>query len=97
VESGSGDGLETPPATEEAIITHRRRRGRSHGRNYTVPTSVVGQRRNAPSGEVRDDPWPRLLDFWGLPNLQIINREVHASAIEARDRRAARSLLSELA
>ena len=22
--------------------------------------------------------WPRLLDFWGLPNLQVINREVYA-------------------
>jgi hypothetical protein len=47
--------------------------------------------------EHRDDAWPKLLDFWGLPNLQIINRDVHAAkcAIEARDRRAARSLLSE--
>lgn len=47
--------------------------------------------------ENRDDAWPKLLDFWGLPNLQIINRDVHAAkcAIEARDRRAARSLLSE--
>jgi hypothetical protein len=40
-----------------------------------------------------------LLDFWGLPNLQMINRDVHAAkcAIEARDRLTARSLLSELA
>ena len=47
--------------------------------------------------EHRDHAWPKLLDFWGLPNLQIINRDVHAAkcAIEARDRRAARSLLSE--
>jgi hypothetical protein len=31
----------------------------------------------------------RLLDFWGLPNLQVINRDVHAAkcATEARDRR----------
>lgn len=45
----------------------------------------------------RDDPRPGLLDFWGLPNLQMINRDVHAAkcAIEARDRLAARSLLSE--
>ena len=45
----------------------------------------------------RDHAWPKLLDFWGLPNLQIINRDVHAAkcAIEARDRRAARSLLAE--
>jgi hypothetical protein len=39
--------------------------------------------------EYRDTPWPKLLDFWGLPNLQIINRDAHAlkSALEARDRR----------
>src|SRR6266568_5257178 len=49
--------------------------------------------------EHRDDPWPKLLDFWGLPNLQMINRDVHVAkcAIEARDRRAALSLESELA
>jgi hypothetical protein len=27
--------------------------------------------------EHRDLPWPKLLDFWGLPNLQVINRDVH--------------------
>jgi hypothetical protein len=48
--------------------------------------------------EHRDLRWPKLLDFWGLPNLQVINRDVHAAkcAIEARDRRAARSLETEL-
>jgi hypothetical protein len=37
--------------------------------------------------EQRDTPWPRLLDFWGLPNLQVINRDIHAAkcATEARD------------
>lgn len=41
--------------------------------------------------ELRQTPWPDLLDYWGLPNLQVINRDVHAAkcAIEARDRRAA--------
>ena len=40
-----------------------------------------------------DTPWPRLLDFWGLPNLQVINRDIHAvkCATEARDR-ASRAL-----
>jgi hypothetical protein len=49
-------------------------------------------------GEHRDLRWPKLLDFWGLPNLQAINRDVHAAkcAIEARDRRAARLLETEL-
>src|SRR5262252_7618078 len=27
--------------------------------------------------EHRDTPWPKLLDYWGLPNLQVINRDVH--------------------
>jgi len=37
--------------------------------------------------------------YWGLPNLQVINRDVHAAkcAIEARHRRAARFLVTELA
>jgi hypothetical protein len=45
-------------------------------------------------GEHRDTPWPGLLAFWGLPNLQVINRDVHAAkcVAEARDRRAARNL-----
>ena len=27
--------------------------------------------------EHRDMPWPKLLAFWGLPNLQVINRDIH--------------------
>ena len=44
--------------------------------------------------ELRDTPWPKLLDYWGLPNLQVINRDVHAAkcANEARERSAIRSL-----
>jgi hypothetical protein len=34
-------------AAFEAIVTHRPRRGRSRGRKYTVPMSVVGQRRRS--------------------------------------------------
>jgi hypothetical protein len=42
--------------------------------------------------EHRGTPWPELLNYWALPNLQVINRDVHATkcAIEARDRSAAR-------
>lgn len=42
--------------------------------------------------ENRDTPWPALLDFWGLPNLQVINRAAHAAkcADEATDRSANR-------
>jgi hypothetical protein len=47
-------------------------------------------------GDYRDRPWPKLLDFWGLPNLQVINRDVHAAkcAGEARARRDARAVSS---
>ena len=39
--------------------------------------------------EHREMAWPDLLSFWGLPNLQIINREVHVEkcAVEAGTRR----------
>ena len=42
----------------------------------------------------RNDEWPKLLSYWGLPNLQVINRDVHAAkcAGEAQDRRAACSV-----
>ena len=39
--------------------------------------------------EHRDDAWPQLLSFWGLPNLQVINRDAHVekTAAEASSRR----------
>ncbi len=45
--------------------------------------------------ECRNEPWPALLDYWGLPNLQLINRDVHVAkcATEAQHRRAARYLV----
>ena len=44
--------------------------------------------------EHRDLPWPKLLDFWGLPNLRVISRDVHVvkSADEAAYRQSTRSL-----
>ena len=41
--------------------------------------------------EQRDTPWPELLSYWGVPNLQVINRDVHAAkcAEEAKARIAA--------
>ena len=40
-------------------------------------------------GEHRETDWPRLLAFWGVPNLQVINRDAHAAkcASEANERR----------
>jgi len=36
----------------------------------------------------RNEGWPKLLSYWGLPNLQVINRDVHVAkcASEARHR-----------
>ena len=55
-------------------------------------------------GEHRQESWPTLLAFWGLPNLQVINRDIHAAkcADEAtyrgRSRTAARDdVLAEIA
>jgi len=47
--------------------------------------------------ERRDTPWPGLLSYWGLPNLQVINRDAHASkcADEAGYRARARIADSE--
>jgi hypothetical protein len=39
--------------------------------------------------DYRDRPWPALLAFWGVPNLQVINRSAHVEkcAQEAGERR----------
>jgi hypothetical protein len=46
-------------------------------------------------GEHRNVPWPLLLNYWGMPNLQVINRDAHVlkSADEARDRGSKRVVL----
>lgn len=40
----------------------------------------------------RDAPWPALLTYWGAPNLQVINRDVHVAkcASEAGERKQRR-------
>ena len=40
--------------------------------DHRVPLFQVWQ-------ELRDTPWPKLLAYWGAPNLQVINRDVHAA------------------
>jgi hypothetical protein len=44
--------------------------------------------------EQRHRPWPELLAHWGLPNLQVLNREAHVRkcAEEARERAQARTV-----
>jgi len=43
--------------------------------------------------EHRELPWPQLLGYWGLPNLQLINRDAHVAkcAAEAGYRKEARA------
>jgi hypothetical protein len=43
--------------------------------------------------EHRDQAWPLLLAFWGFPNLQVINRDVHVAkcAVEASYRGRSRA------
>ncbi len=42
----------------------------------------------------REKPWPDLLAYWGMPNLQVVNRSAHASksAVEAAERAGWRAL-----
>jgi len=48
--------------------------------------------------EHRQTAWPALLNFWGLPNLQVINRDVHrekcAAEAHSRSRDAQVSLVA---
>jgi hypothetical protein len=43
--------------------------------------------------DMRDAPWPALLSYWGVPNLQMINRDAHVTkcASEANHRAQHRS------
>ena len=47
--------------------------------------------------ERRDEPWPALLGYWGLPNLRVINRDAHAAkcAEEAAYRGQSRNAADE--
>lgn len=44
--------------------------------------------------EHRHDPWPTLLAFWGVPNLQVVNRVVHTEKCGAEAAERARLRLS---
>jgi hypothetical protein len=47
--------------------------------------------------EERARPWPELLGYWGLPNLQVVNRAIHVDkcAAEAGERASARRRAAE--
>jgi hypothetical protein len=87
------------PNSEAALLRRlqKRRCGQTGGRlwrnaevDHQVPLFRVWR-------DYRNEGWPNLLSYWGLPNLQVINRNVHAAkcAIEARDRQVARLLETE--
>jgi hypothetical protein len=84
------------PSAEAPLLrrAQARRCGQSGGRlwknaevDHRVPLFQVWAKH-------RNGPWPALLDYWGLPNLQLINREVHVAkcATEAQQRSTARAL-----
>jgi hypothetical protein len=86
--------LWTAPSDHAAILKRRQRRRcattgarlwRTAEVDHRIPLFRVWR-------EHRDAPWPLLLRFWGVPNLQVINRDAHADkcAAEARQRRSAR-------
>jgi len=47
--------------------------------------------------EHRDMPWPGLLRFWGMPNLQVINRAVHVEKCAGEAASRARISLEAIA
>jgi hypothetical protein len=86
------------PNSEAPLLRRlqRRRCGQTGGRlwsdaevDHRVPLFRVWR-------DHRNDEWPKLLTYWGLPNLQVINRDDHVAkcAIEARYR-ASRDISSE--
>jgi len=58
-----------------------KRLGRASEIDHKVPLFQVWRER-------RHMPWPELLAYWGQPNIQVVNRDVHLEkcAVEARTR-----------
>jgi hypothetical protein len=86
------------PNSEVGILRRlqRRRCGQTGGRlwkdaeiDHRVPLFQVWR-------DHRDEEWSKLLGYWGLSNLQVINRDVHVAkcAVEARYRMSAHLNLS---
>lgn len=78
------------PNSEVALLRRLqgRRCGQTRGRlwkngevDHRIPLFQVWR-------DHRNEGWPKLLTYWGLPNLQVINRDAHVAkcAIEARYR-----------
>jgi hypothetical protein len=65
-----------------------------YGRVPRLTTAYRSFGCGANTGTHRDTPWPVLLDYWGLPNIQVINRDAKFAkcVAKARDRRTLRYL-----
>jgi hypothetical protein len=85
----------TAPSDYVAVLRRLQRRGGAVDGGRLWKTAEVDHR--VPLFRVwrehRALDWSLLLRFWGLPNLQVINRERHVDkcAVEARQRRTSRS------
>jgi hypothetical protein len=69
------------PATQVKVLKRRQRHRCAETGQRLWRTAEVDHR--TPLFQVwceqRDAPWPLLLGYWGTPNLQVINRDVHVA------------------
>ena len=81
-----------PSAFVQPLKRHQQRRCAQTGKrlwrtaevDHRVPLFQVWRER-------REEAWPALLAYWGVPNLQVINREAHvAKCAEEAQHRALR-------
>jgi hypothetical protein len=92
--------LWTAPATYAVALRKLQKRRCAVSGKRLLRTSEVDHR--VPLHRVwcehRDTPWPALLGFWGVPNLQVINWDVHVSkSVREAQLRARRSEAETLA
>jgi hypothetical protein len=88
------------PSGEAPLLRHLQARRCAEGGGRLWKSAEIDHR--VPLFQVwsehRDTPWPALLAFWGLPNLQVINRDAHVAkcASEARNRSVARRVTTAI-
>jgi hypothetical protein len=78
-------------------LLQARRCGQTGGRLWRDAEVDIGSRCFESGVTIAMERWPKLLSYWELPDLQVINRDAHSAkcAIEARDRRVAGLILME--
>jgi hypothetical protein len=60
---------------------------RSRASTRSLHTRDRGTRWSTSALFHRDSPWPELLYYWGLPNIQVINRDAHLAKCATRSRK----------